>query len=51
MQGKKIADVAAPGSKPVAPSFDQYAAQIRAKNPGIAEEQVKAGYAKLTGGL
>lgn len=33
-----------------APSYDAYAAQIRAKNKGITEEQIKAGYAQLFGG-
>lgn len=49
VQGKKVADIVAPGTKPAAPSFEQYSAQIRAKNPGITDDQIKAGYSQMTG--
>lgn len=38
------------GAAAATPSYDAYAAQIRAKNKGITDEQIRAGYAKNFGG-
>lgn len=44
-----VKSIPAPGQRPAVPSFDLYAAQIRAKNPGITDDQIKAGYTQMTG--
>ncbi len=42
--------VASQARAPNAPSYEDYAKQIKAKNAGITDEQIRAGYAKNFGG-